>query len=67
MTGTHSLKRTAVTVAFEGGLSAATIKGQTKHSGTKIILETYVQTSTDAEQQVADTIHRRLGLPRDAA
>ena len=67
MTGTHSLKRTAVTVAFEGGLSAATIKGQTKHSGTKIILETYVQTSSDAEQKVASVIQERLGLPREAA
>tara|TARA_B110000503_G_scaffold139448_1_gene227868 strand:- start:174 stop:1466 length:1293 start_codon:yes stop_codon:yes gene_type:complete len=64
MTGTHSLKRTSVTVAFEGGHSAATIKGQTKHSGTKIILETYVQTSVDAEQQVAATIQKRLGLPK---
>lgn len=63
MTGTHSIRRNSITVALEGGHSAATVKGQTKHSGTKIILETYVQTASDAEQKVAATIQAKLGLP----
>ena len=64
MTGTHSTKRTSITIALEAGHSPATVKGQTKHSGTKIIVDTYVQTSADAEQRVAATIQEQLGLPQ---
>jgi hypothetical protein len=64
MTGTHSTKRTSITVALDAGHSAATVKGQTKHTSIKIILGTYVQTSADAEQRIAATIQEQLGLPQ---
>ena len=64
MTGTHSTKRTSITVALDAGHSAATVKGQTKHTSIKIILDTYVQTSADAEQRIAATIQEQLGLPQ---
>jgi site-specific recombinase XerC len=63
MTGTHSTKRAGITIAHEGGLSAATIRGQTKHAGTRIIQDTYLQTADDAERVVADVIQKSLRLP----
>jgi integrase len=61
-TGTHTTKRTAITQAHEGGLSDATIIGQTKHSNTKVIHDSYIQTSELAGKVVADKIYERLGI-----
>ncbi len=61
-TGTHTTKRTAITQAHEAGLSDATIIGQTKHSNTKIIHDSYIQTSELAGKIVADKIYERLGI-----
>ena len=63
MTGSHSTKRSTVTLAFESGLSVATIRGQTKHSGNRIIQDTYLQTADGAEDAVAAEIQNSLGLP----
>lgn len=64
MTGTHSTRRTTVTLAHQAGLSAADIRGQTKHSGIAIIQDTYLQTANEAEHLVASAVHSSIGLPR---
>ncbi len=64
MTGTHTARRSAITIAYEGGVNVNTIRSQTKHSDTHIITKTYLQSYSDAEYEVADTIHSKLGLPR---
>ncbi len=63
MTGTHSTRRSTVTMAHQAGLTHADIQGQTKHAGTRIIDERYLQVASDAEHKVAAAIHSSIGLP----
>lgn len=63
MTGTHSTRRTTVTLAHEAGLSNADIRVQTKHSGISIIQNTYIQTANESEHRVASAVHSTIGLP----
>lgn len=64
MTGTHSTRRSTVTVAHQAGLSNVDIQGQTKHAGTRIIDDRYLQVAEDSGSRVAAAVHGAIGLPR---
>lgn len=63
MTGTHSTRRSAVTLAAQGGLTLSDIQAQTKHASTRIIDERYLQVAEDAEHKVADVVAKAVPLP----
>jgi integrase len=63
MTGTHSTRRAAVTLAAQGGLTLSDIQAQTKHASTRIIDERYLQVAEDAEHKVADVVAMSVRLP----
>ena len=63
LTGTHSTRRSAVTLAAQGGLSLTDIQAQTKHASIRIIDERYLQISEEAEHKVADVVAASIDLP----
>ncbi len=63
MTGTHSTRRAAVTLAAQGGLTLSDIQAQTKHASTRIIDERYLQVAEDAEHKVANVVAMSVRLP----
>lgn len=63
MTGTHSTRRAAVTLAAQGGLTLSDIQAQTKHASTRIIDERYLQVAEDSEHKVADVVARSIRIP----
>lgn len=64
LTGTHSTRRSAVTLGAQGGLTLSDIQAQTKHSSTRIIDERYLQISEDAEHKVANVVAQSIRIPR---
>jgi len=63
LTGTHSTRRAAVTLAAQGGLTLSDIQAQTKHASTRIIDERYLQIAEDAEHKVADVVAMAISIP----
>jgi integrase len=63
MTGTHSTRRAAVTLAAQGGLTLSDIQAQTKHASTRIIDERYLQVAEEAEHKVANVVASTVRLP----
>lgn len=63
LTGTHSTRRAAVTLAAQGGLTLSDIQAQTKHASTRIIDERYLQIAEDAEHKVANVVAMTISIP----
>jgi integrase len=64
MTGTHTTRRSTVTVSHQAGLTSVDIQGQTKHAGTRIIDDRYLQVAEGSGSKVAEAVHSAIGLPR---